>query len=80
MGLIKEQLDIDFIVDPRPLSKKEQELISKFIKSDKEKRALQKKTASKKVLSQFQNLIHSLSPCFILSVHHISSRGSIQCL
>jgi hypothetical protein len=39
MGIIKEPIDIDFIVDPRPLSKKERELISAFIKADKEKRA-----------------------------------------
>lgn len=40
MGLIKEPLDIDFVVDPRPLTKKEQLAISAFIKADKEKRAL----------------------------------------
>ena len=40
MGLIKEPLDVDFIVDPRPLTKKEQLAISAFIKADKEKRAL----------------------------------------
>ncbi len=40
MGLIKEPLDVDFVVDPRPLTKKEQLAISAFIKADKEKRAL----------------------------------------
>jgi len=39
MGIIKEPLDVDFIVDPRPLTKKEQEMISNYIKADKEKRA-----------------------------------------
>ncbi len=39
MGLIKEPLDVDFVVDPRPLTKKEQLAISEFIKADKEKRA-----------------------------------------
>jgi len=48
MGLIKEPLDIDFIVDPRPLTKKEQLAISEFIKADKAKRALLQKNASKK--------------------------------
>jgi len=40
MGLIKEPLDVDFVVDPRPLTKKEKLAISTFIKEDKEKRAL----------------------------------------
>ena len=43
MGLIKEPLDVDFVVDPRPLTKKEELAISAFIKADKEKRALLKK-------------------------------------
>ena len=43
MGLIKEPLDVDFIVDPRPLKKKEELAISTFIKEDKEKRTLLKK-------------------------------------
>lgn len=38
MGLIREPLDVDFFVDPRPLTKKEQKMISDFIKADKEKR------------------------------------------
>ena len=37
MGLIKEPKDVDFYVDPRPLTKKEQKRISDFIKSDKKK-------------------------------------------
>ncbi len=47
MGLIKEPLDVDFTVDPRPLTKKEQLAISAFIKADKEKRALLVKRATK---------------------------------
>lgn len=47
MGLIKEPFDVDFIVDPRPLTKKEQIAISEFIKADKEKRALLEKRAPK---------------------------------
>jgi hypothetical protein len=35
MGLIKEHKDIDFYVDPRPLTKEEQKKISDFIKFDK---------------------------------------------
>jgi len=47
MGLIKEPLDVDFVVDPRPLTKKEGLTISEFIKADKEKRALLKEDSSK---------------------------------
>ena len=39
MGLIKESLDVDFVVDPRPLTEKERRMISDFIKADKLKRA-----------------------------------------
>ncbi len=38
MGLIKEPLDVDFVVDPRPLTKEEEKAISEFIRADKEKR------------------------------------------
>ncbi len=38
MGLIREPLDVDFFVDPKPLTEKEKKMISDFIKSDKEKR------------------------------------------
>jgi len=50
MALIKEPLDVDFVVDPRPLTKAEEKAISDFIRADKEKRKLKerrKKTASK---------------------------------
>lgn len=38
MGLIREPLDVDFFVDPKPLSDKEKQKIHDFIKADKEKR------------------------------------------
>ncbi|MFN8359140.1 MAG: hypothetical protein U0264_04425 [Candidatus Kapaibacterium sp.] len=38
MGLIKEPLEVDFVVDPRPLTKAEEQSISEFIRADKEKR------------------------------------------
>ena len=52
MGLIKEPLDIDFVVDSRPLTKKEELTISEFIKADKEKRALSSKRKSKTAKSK----------------------------
>jgi len=48
MGLIKEPLDIDFIVDSRPLTKQQQLMISEYIKADKAKRDLLKKSLLKK--------------------------------
>ena len=43
MGLIKEPIDIDFYVDPRPLTAKEQKMISDYIKADKQKKKRRKK-------------------------------------
>lgn len=37
MGLIREPLDVDFYVDPRPLTKKEKEMISRHIREYKAK-------------------------------------------
>ncbi len=39
MGLIKEPLNVDFVVDPRPLTEKERKMICDFIKADKSKKA-----------------------------------------
>ncbi len=39
MGLIKEPSNVDFVVDPRPLTEKERKMISDFIKADKLKKA-----------------------------------------
>ncbi len=43
MGLIREPLEVDFFFDPKPLTEKEQKIISDFIKADKEKRKKTKK-------------------------------------
>ena len=42
MGLIREPLDVDFYVDPRPLTKEEREKISQHIREYKAKMAKQK--------------------------------------
>jgi hypothetical protein len=42
MGIIKEPLEVDFVVDPRPLTKVESLALSAFIKNDKAKRAKKK--------------------------------------
>lgn len=55
MGLIKEPLDVDFVVDTRPLTKAEENVISDFIRADKEKRkrrALKEKEKPKKKANQ----------------------------
>jgi hypothetical protein len=51
MGLIREPLDVDFFVDPKPLTEKEKKMISDFIKADKEKRK-SKKSAKKGTYTQ----------------------------
>jgi len=38
MGLIREPLEVDFFVDPKPLTEKEKKMISDYIKADKKKR------------------------------------------
>ena len=38
MGLIREPLDVDFYIDPRPLTKEDKKMISDFIKADKQRR------------------------------------------
>jgi hypothetical protein len=55
MGPIKEPLNVDFTVDPRPLTKAEEKAISDFIRADKEKRKLselRKKSSAKRSLKQ----------------------------
>lgn len=50
MGLVREPEGVDFIVNSRPLTKKEQEALSNFIKEDKAKRL--KKLVVKKELGK----------------------------
>lgn len=50
MGLIREPDGVDFVVNSRPLTKKEQEALSNFIMEDKAKRL--KKLLSKKMTAQ----------------------------
>jgi hypothetical protein len=45
MGLVKEPENVDFYVDPRPLTKEELKRISDFIKSDKKRK--RRKTTNK---------------------------------
>lgn len=50
MGLIREPLNVDFYVDPRPLTKEEREKISQHIREYKANMARQKskRTSSKR--------------------------------
>ena len=51
MGLIREPEGVDFIIKSRPLTKKEEEQLSKFIREQKAKRLKKlstRKTASKR--------------------------------
>ncbi len=47
MAHIKEPLEVDFFVDPKPLTEAGRKRISDYIKADKEKRA-KLKTSKKK--------------------------------
>ena len=47
MGLIREPLEVDFEFDPKPLTEKEKEEISKYIKAYKAKNP-KKETAVKR--------------------------------
>lgn len=50
MALKKEPIDIDFVVDPRPLTKEEELAISEFIKEDKAKRTSRPKQVHNKIV------------------------------
>ena len=52
MGIIKEQLDVDFVVDSRPLTKEEELAIRDFIKADKVARLSKRKTQKKSTKKQ----------------------------
>jgi len=56
MGLIKEPLDVDFVVDSRPLTEAEKKAISEFIKADKEKRLAKKKRLTKRKSKRTENV------------------------
>lgn len=47
MSLIKEPLDVDFVVESRPLTKEEEKAISEFIKADKARRLAKKRNKQK---------------------------------
>ncbi len=53
MGLIREPLDVDFYVDPRPLTAEEREKISQHIREYKAKMAKRKsrRTSAKRIHS-----------------------------
>jgi hypothetical protein len=50
MGLIREPEGVDFVINSRPLTKKEEELLSKFIREAKVKRT--KKLSSRKATTK----------------------------
>ena len=53
MGLIREPKGVDFVIKSRPLSKKEEELLSTYIREEKAKRNKKitaRKTAPKRIV------------------------------
>jgi hypothetical protein len=51
MGLIREPLEVDFVVESRPLTKAEEKAVSDFIRADKEKRK-QKEEHKTRIIKQ----------------------------
>lgn len=47
MGLIREPRDVDFFVDPKPLTDEERKMISDYIKKDKQKRKQRERKGKK---------------------------------
>jgi hypothetical protein len=56
MAIFKEPLDVDFVVDPRPLSVAEEKVITDFVRADKEKRT-RKDQKAKKIPKSKGNLL-----------------------
>lgn len=52
MAHIKEPLEVDFFVDPKPLTETDQKRISDYIESDKAKRAKLKASKKKSTYTQ----------------------------
>jgi hypothetical protein len=54
MGMIREPFDVDFEVDPKPLTQKEKEAISQYIRDYKAKKTKKplKKISPRKKLKQ----------------------------
>ena len=55
MGLVREPLDIDFVVEPKPLTQKEKEAVSEYIreyKSKQTKKRTRKLSSVRKKLKQ----------------------------
>ncbi|MCE2995127.1 MAG: hypothetical protein ACK5RG_12235 [Cyclobacteriaceae bacterium] len=53
MGLIREPKGVDFVIKSRPLTKKEEELLSSYIREEKAKRnkkIISRKTAPKRIV------------------------------
>jgi hypothetical protein len=57
MGLIKEPLGVDFVVDPRTLTKAEEKAISDFISADKEKRRKKEQLKSRIAKRKIKELV-----------------------
>lgn len=52
MGIIREPIDMDFVIESRPLTKEEEAAISEFIRVDKKRREKTATSRSRKKLTQ----------------------------
>ena len=59
MGLIKEPLEVDFYVDPRPITKEDEKAVSDYIRADKLKRAKKTKTKTLRSKTHLQTAQHA---------------------
>lgn len=50
--IVKEPLNVDFVVENRPLTKEEEKMISEYIASQKNKRELKTKTLKRNLKSK----------------------------
>jgi hypothetical protein len=55
MAIVKEPLNVDFFVDPKPLGDKEQEMISEYIRASKAK-SVKKKSQRKPTQNKKKNI------------------------
>lgn len=52
MGIVKEPLNVDFVVENRPLTKEEEKMISEYIACQKNKKELKTKMPKRNLKSK----------------------------
>ena len=60
MGLIKEPFEVDFFIDPKPVSKEEIQKISDYIKADKKNKKILKTKQKQQIRTMEQKVSSSI--------------------